>query len=317
MEVKRVVWTLSLTLALLVASESRTGTGTGPSGLPDPIPPPLPPRPTPEDAFGYTPLVPDSDTPWGLDEALLGPLHEKAAVYRAYMRKFSCEEEARLADYDAGGSVSSESTNRYGYILIKSSTGDAVREYRQEVAKNGKLKEGEVKDEEPFPPAYAWVFLFSRFNGSYFSYRYIEERFDGFDWIHEIEFKGSQPFTDGKDIRQWEGSVLIDAVTYTPLEIRAEPLGQLDRIKALYQRWASSFNFMGMRSAPKPLGFRAEIQFRERRESLAFPTELRYDTFRAVGGGQILPTRASIRTYRNYQIQRVDVEQELGDTVGR
>jgi hypothetical protein len=304
---------MAVALALLAAAESPAG--TRPSGLPDPIPPPLPPPPTPpEDAFGYEPLVAESGTDWGLDQSLLEPLHEKAAVYRVYMRKFSCEEEARLADYDGSGGVSNESIRRYGYILIKSSTGDAVREYRQEVGKNGKLKEGEVKDEEPFPPAYAWVFLFSRFNESYFSYRYIEERFDGFDWVHEIQFKGSLPFTDGKDIRQWEGSVLIDAVTHTPLEIRAEPLGQLDRIRALYQRWASSFNFMGMRSGPKPLGFRAEIQFRERRESLAFPTELRYDTFRAVGGGRIVSTQASIRAYRNYQIQRVDVEQELGET---
>jgi hypothetical protein len=274
---------------------------------------PLPPPP--EDAHGYEPLVPESGKEWGLDGDLLEPLHEKASIYRLYMRKFSCEEEARAAEYDQAGSVSNESIRRYGYILIKSSTGDTVREYRQEVDKNGKLKQGEVTDAEPFPPAYAWVFLFSRFNEPYFSYRYLGERFDGFDWVHEIQFKGSQPFTDGKDIRQWEGSVLIDAVTYTPLEIRAEPLGQLDRIRALYQRWASSFNFMGLRSSPKPLGFRAEIQFRERRESLAFPTELRYDTFRAVGGGQIVLTGASIRAYRQYQIQRVDVESELGSTL--
>jgi hypothetical protein len=313
MKTSRIALALALALALPAGASAQADTRQ--SGLPDPIPPPLPPPPKPDDAFGYEPLVPESDLPWGLDAELLAPLHRAAEIYRAYMRKFTCEEEARVAEYGETGEVSDEKVRHYGYILVKSSTGDAVREYRQEIGKNGELKSGEVRDEEPFPPAYAWVFLFSRFNENYFSYRYIEERFDGFDWVHEIQFKGSQPFTDGKDIRQWEGSVLIDAVTHTPIEIRAEPLGQLERIRALYQRWASSFNFMGMRSAPKPLGFRAEIQFRERRESLAFPTELRYDTFRAVGAGDVVPTRASVRSYRNYRIQRVDVDSEVGETV--
>ena len=65
----------------------------------------------------------------------------------------------------------------------------------------GRIK-GEAIDEEPFPPAYAWVFLFSRFHEPYFVFRLLDTKFDGFDYVHEIQFKGSLSFTDGKDIRQ-------------------------------------------------------------------------------------------------------------------
>jgi hypothetical protein len=105
---------------------------------------------------------------------------------------------------------------------------------------------------------------------------------------------------------------LIDAVTFTPLEIRAEPTGQADRINAMYRRWAQSFNLIGFRLAPRPLGYRARIQFRYRREGLSFPTELRYDTFRAVSGNNVVPVRASTRSYSEYRIIKVETQQELG-----
>ena len=281
-------------------------------GLPDAIPPPLPPKKPAEELGSYESILGDTDQPWGVSDELFGPLFERADVYRAYTRRFTCVETARLAKYDQGGAAEKEKSRRYGYLLVKDEVGDTVREYRQEMAKDGSLKSAEVKDEEPFPPAYSWVFLFSRFNEPYFSYRSLGDRFDGFDWIYEIQFKGSLAFTDGKDIRQWEGVALVDAVTFTPLEIRAEPTGQADRINALYRNWAQAFSLLGFRLAPRPLGYRAHIQFRLRREGLTFPTELRYDTFRAIGGNTIVPVRASTRTYTEYAITRVETQQELG-----
>jgi hypothetical protein len=282
-------------------------------GLPDDIPPPLPPEAPRDSRRGFASVIEDSDLPWGLSDDLLQQLFDKADIYRAYTRRFTCTETARLADYDGGGEAETEKIRRYAYLLIKDPEGENVREYRQQLARNGEIKKGEIKDDEPFPPAYAWVFMFSRFNEPYFAFRLTDDRFDGFDWIYEIEFKGSLPFTDGKDIRQWEGRVLIDAVTHTPLEITAEPVGQKERIETLYRRWLQSFNLIGFRLAPRPFGYRAVIQFRHRREGLTFPTELRYDRFRAVGIEEIIPVKASIRTYDDYRITRVKTEEELGD----
>jgi len=308
----------TLALLMLVPLGASAVLAQQPPAHPDdpvqPVPPPVPPKPRP-DEDEVPPLesvVEESDAPWGLSAELLDPLFEQAAVYSDYTNRFTCNEVARISDYDASGGASGENVRIYGYLLIKDGFG--VREYRQRLAKDGTIKPGEVKDEEPFPPAYAWVFLFSRFNEPFFSYRYHGDRFDGFDWVHEIEFRGSLPFTDGKDIRQWQGTAVVDAVTYTPLEIRAEPAGQQERIEQLYRAYNQSFNIIGFRTKPKPLGYRATIQFRLRKDGLTFPTELRYDTFRAISPNQVVPTKASVRTYEAYQIYRAEVRQEVGET---
>ena len=303
-------------IAILVVLAVAAPPAVPQTGLPAIVPPPLPPQPKPEGAPEYEPINPDSEEPWELSQELLAPLYDKAALYAEFTRKFTCDEVARMAEYDGSGEVKNERVRRYGYVLVQDEIDHSVREYRQEFAKSGALKSGEVKDEEPFPPAYAWVFLFSRFNEPYFSFRYVTERFDGFDWVHEIQFKGALPFSNGKDIRQWEGTVLVDAVTYTPLEIHAEPAGQRERIEALFRQWSSSFNIMGMRTGKKPLGFRADIQFRYRDNNagLTFPTDLRYDTFTAVNLHQTMPVRASTRGYSAYRIFVIGTEQEIGET---
>jgi len=291
--------------------------GSAQTPVPPIVPPPNPPQPTPDKATDYEPVGPESDNPWGLEMQFIELLYDKAGVYEDYIRRFTCDEQARLAEYDGGGQVSNERLRRYGYLLVESEIDHSVHEHRQELGKDGSLKGGEVRDEEPFPPAYAWVFLFSRFNEPYFSFRLIEDRFDGFDWIYEIQFRGSLPFRTGKDIREWEGTVLIDAVTHAPLEIIAEPAGQQERIEALYRQWRSSFNVMGMRTAPKPLGYKAHLQFRhrDRDAGLTFPTDLRYDTFTAVSVKQTIPVRASVRNYTKYRIYSVEDEEQIGEAI--
>ncbi len=285
----------------------------------EPVPPPVPVEEEDDDKAGleYEPIAPQSDQPWGLAQELLGSLFERARLYAEYTNRFTCDETARLADYNSSGEVTSERRKRYAYTLLKDTAGETIREHRQELSRSGSPKRGAVEDEEPFPPAYAWVFLFSRFNEPYFAFRYLEERFDGFDWVYEIQFKGAVRFTDGKDIRQWEGTVILDAVTHTPLEIRAEPTGQQDRIEALYRQYMGSFNIIGIRTKPKPRGFRAEIQFRNLRDKLTFPTQLRYDTFQAVSPTQVVPVRASTRGYSRYRIIEVTMDQTVGETIDK
>lgn len=295
--------------------------GQQPMGHEDDIANPVPPlnkRPPPPDEEDFekyeSQIEEQTDRPWGLEQALLDDLFTKADRYAAYTNQFTCDENARLADYDQQGAVNSERVRDYGYLLTKDSS-NRLQEYRQRLSKDGTVRPGEIKDQEPFPPAYEWVFLFSAFNEPYFKYRFVEDRFDGFDWVLVIEFKGSLPFTDGKNIRQWEGTAIVDAVTHTPIEIRAEPQGQAERIQQLYDNYNKSFNVMGMRTAPKPLGYRANVQFRHRKDDLSFPTELRYDTFRAVSKTQIAPAKASVRTYSHYKIYRTEATPNIADQV--
>ena len=73
---------------------------------------------------------------------------------------------------------------------------------------------------------------------------------------------------------------------------------------------------IGFKLGEKPLGYRAAIQFRHRREGLTFPTELRYDTFRAISGNQTAPVNASTRNYSEYRITKITTEQDLGAANG-
>jgi hypothetical protein len=252
---------------------------------------PIPPRPIEKPA--------ESAVAWGLPQELLRRLAEQARLYEKYAIRFTCYETARVAEYDGLGQASSEHNRRLAYLLVRD--GQTIREYRSRINAEGRPAKATVDDEEPFPPAYAWVFLFSEFNRPYFAYRDLGDRFEGFDWVRVIEFRGALSFTDGKDIRQWEGQVLVDAVTLTPLEIHAQPRGQDQRIQLLYERWARSFNLIGFRLGPKPVAFRSHAQFRYRRDGLTFPTELRYDTLRAVSTTRTVMVRASTRVYDGYR----------------
>jgi hypothetical protein len=322
---RRLFVTAALTLAMLltlgVPSSSQVPPDFNPNNpTGNPVPPPQPKRPTPKSADRYKPLlapITSDNRPWGLEAELLEQLYARADVYRDYTKRFTCNEVARLAKYDKEGSVTSEQVRRYGYLLT-TLPNDRVHEIRQEFAKDGSVRPGAISDSEIFPPAYAWVFLFSRFNEPYFSYRQIDNRFDGFDWVLEFEFRGSLPFTTGKDIRQWQGRVIIDAVTKVPIEIVAEPVGQSDKLEAMYRKWSSSFNLLGMRTGAKPEGFQARIQFRHRKEGvkLSFPTELRYDTFRAVAPNKVIPVAASTRKYDTYRVYVTDDSSEVGAPVG-
>jgi hypothetical protein len=286
--------------------------------LPIPTPPPPPPEKPPESAVEYKKVVEDSGEPWDMPEDLLANLAHKARIYQAVLQSFTCDESVRRAEYGGGGDVDKEKENRYGYLLVKDPLSERIRESRREFSKKGELKSGEVADAEPFPPAYEWVFLFSDYHQSLFSYRYVGQQFDGFDLVHEIEFKGALPFTSGRDIRQWEGRVLVDAFTFTPIEVHAEPTGQRERIRQMFAEYNKSFNALGMRTGKKPLGYQAQVRFGYRKDlqstepiRLTFPTELRYDTERAVGPHSISPVRASTRTYTNYKFYTTEISPEM------
>lgn len=289
-----------------------------PQGLPDSVPPPLPPREPPKDAPGYDAVITETGQPWELPLDLRAALEHKARTYESYLQSFTCDETVRRAEYDSG-EVTKERVQNYGYLLVKDATSDRVRESRREFAKNGELRPSEVLDEEPFPPAYEWVFLFSTFHQPLFSYRYVGQYFDGFDLVYEVQFRGALPFTDGRDIRQWEGRVLLDAFTYTPLDVEAEPSGQRDRVAQLFDSYNRSFNILGMRTGKRPLTHHAHIELGLHKElpgsgiRLTFPTQLRYDTRSAVSPRQVVPVRASTRKYSNYKFFTITDEPLVGD----
>jgi hypothetical protein len=250
----------------------------------------------------YMTLLPDDGSPWGLSPELAERLAAVAERYLEYAVKFTSVETVRKARFD-GEEAKKESSRKYGYLLERGAD-QSIREFRQKMKSDGTITDSEVNDAEAFPPAYAWVFLFSRANQPYFAYRERGDRFEGYDWVRVVEFKGAVPYTDGKEIRQWDGVVLIDATTLTPVEIRAEPSHQAERLRMLFDRWSQSFNIVGFRVGPKPFGYSGRVLVQTRRDELTFPTQLRYTE----------PTEASTRDYAEYRFFKTATEEKSGPT---
>lgn len=301
-------------LALLVLVAAAAGLPGHAQVPPYPLPLPPPPREEADETAPTSEFLEAEDRgPWpGLPIDLAESFANTAERYREHAVRFTCFETVRAARYD-DGEASKEETRRYGYLLERPGDTLDVREVRQKL-RGDRVTGAEVKDEEAFPPAYAWVFLFSRFHQPYFSYRVVEERFEGFDFVVVVRFRGALPYTDGKDIRQWEGTAVVDAFTHAPIEIVAEPSRQRERLRVLFDRWSRAFNIVGLRTAPRPFGYRCRVSFLLRQERLSFPTELRYDTFRAVNFKATIPWSASIRTYEDYRFFRADTIEKPGGT---
>ncbi len=293
--------------------------------LPPPVPPdsglaspperpPASPAPGSKEASpdpAYMTLLPDDGSPWGVSPELATRLAGVAEKYLNYAVKFTCTESVRKAQFD-DREAKHETSRIYGYLLERGD-GQTIREFRQKLKSDGTVTTTEVNDAEAFPPAYAWVFLFSKANQPYFAYRERGDRFEGYDWVRIFEFKGAIPYTDGRDIRQWDGVVLVDATTMTPVEIRAEPGHQKERLKLLFERWSQSFNVVGMRTGPKAIGFSGRVLFQTRRDQLNFPTQLRYSSFRAVTPKSTEPTEASTREYSSYHFFETGTNERVLD----
>jgi hypothetical protein len=282
-----------------------------PNPNPEVTPPPpgeppakTPPRQAPDE------LLFDLEGPWGLPPDLLSRLARRADDYRGFANRITCDETARVASYDQG-EASKESLQRYAYFLERDADGTNLREARRRLDAEGQPRGSDIEDEGKFPPAYAWVFLFSSFNQPYFAYRDLGDRFEGFHWVRVLQFRGALPYTDGRDIREWEGLALFDAVTLTPVQILARPSSQRERIQAMFDRWSQAFNVIGIHLAPRPFGYRGRVEFRLLREGLTFPTELRYDTFRAVGRRETVPISAAVRTYDDCRFFKTTEEERI------
>ena len=150
----------------------------------------------------------------GIAPDVAAKLSGVADKYLEYAVKFTCTETVRKGEIRRSRSEEGD-TKMYGYLLERGD-GQSVREFRQKLKGDGTVTTTEVIDAEAFPPAYEWVFLFSKANQPYFAYRERGDRFEGYDWVRIFEFKGAIPYTDGRDIRQWDGVILVDAATMTP-----------------------------------------------------------------------------------------------------
>lgn len=236
-----------------------------------------------------------------VDRQTLAELALVAGRYEQDARRFACTETVRWAGYRGYDRPFRETLKTYDYLLIRTKHGRDLREHRGT---------GRPRSSRRLPPVYAWTLLFSDFHQPYFSYRDRGEEAHGFERVQRIRFRGSIPFSDGTDIRQWEGEALVDLSTRMPVEIVAEPLNQPDRLVRQYLDYKKSFRltlaFYGFRLASlrlgkRPFGRRVRVRFLLQRNGLRMPWLMELEKFRMVGRERSVPWAGSWRKYADYR----------------
>jgi hypothetical protein len=236
-----------------------------------------------------------------VERETLAELARVAGRYEDDARRFTCTETVRWAGYRGYDRPFRETLKTYDYLLIRAGDGRGLREHRGT---------GRPKSSRKLPPVYAWTLLFSDFHQPYFSYRDRGEEAYGFERVQRIGFRGSIPFSDGVDIRQWEGFALVDVRTRMPVEVVAEPLNQPDRLVRQYLDYKRSFRvtlaFYGFRLASlrlgkRPFGRRVRVRFRLQRNGLRMPWLMELEKYRMVGRAKSVPWAGSWREYADYR----------------
>jgi hypothetical protein len=255
-----------------------------------------------------------SELPWRLSPRLADELAAQTEAYLAHRAEFTALEDIRSTRYRYD---ERKDALPYGAPLPGLPYGDESHpEFRLRTDHAGRGHKGAPRKLNRFPSPHDWAMLFSRENQPFFMLREVGTRLEGFDLVREIRFRGALPFTDGRDIREWEGVALVDAGLSRIIEIRARPGNQEARLSWLFERWSRSFKltigiFAGpffipgpsMRFARRPLAYRCFVRFDDRRDEIWLPSLMSYEIRRAVS-----PERTVLRllSTRRYVHTRVD-----------
>jgi hypothetical protein len=265
---------------------------------------------------GHLPVFGEAAAPapaWGLSERLSATLARQADAYLDRARRLACVETVRRVRYMAARPIVKE--RRYEFVPGRSFGDSVIPEFRFEISPRGKVRKRAWRRSKTFPSAHDWARLFSASNQPYFMYRDLGIRIEGFDLVREIQFRGWLPFTDGRDIRQWEGTALVEITALRIVEIRARPRNQDARVAKLYDKWSRSFKitlglFAGplfvplktFRMARRPLAHYCFLRFDCRRDGARLPSLLRYEARRAVSREETARRSISTRRYHGYRI---------------
>jgi hypothetical protein len=256
---------------------------------------------------------------WRLSPWLSVELAAQADAYLAHRTGFTALEDIRSTRYRT---EERKGDLPYGPSLRGLPYGDESNpEFQLRLEHTGRRHKRVPGKLNRFPSPHDWATLFSTENQPFFMFREVGTRLEGFDLVREIRFRGALPFTDGRDIREWEGVALVDAGLFRIIEIRARPGNQEARLRWRFERWSRSFKitigiFAGpffipgpsIRFARRPLAYRCFVRFDERREEIWLPTLLSYEIRRAVSRER---TVLRLLSTRRYVHTRVDPGSEV------
>jgi len=244
------------------------------------------------------PAADERDVPWGLPDDLLVRLAEQAGTYEATAMDLPFRGTTQRIKYPRGRtSVGEARPSSYVFAFDDGAmvavptqgTGSSARRY-------GKSKT---------PPAHAWMQLFSERNQPFISYRDLGEVPHAFGNARKIQFRGSLPYDDGTDVRQWEGTALIDPSTLRLLEIDAYPLHLWPRLERQRSDYLQSFRLVFIRFKKRPIAERVHLRFDVQPSGISLPVQADVERFELTAPGRAV-VRSRLVTRFDYETPAQD-----------
>jgi hypothetical protein len=240
--------------------------------------------------------------PWKLPEDMLDRLTRRAEEYERAALSLECRETMHRVKFPRSGKTAEHAANEVTYLLeLEDGSLVPVRRRGRSIRRPRKMAA---------PPAHAWTQLFAAHIQPYMAYRDVGEVPHAFGPARKIQFRGAVPYTDGRDIREWEGTVLVDSFSLLPLEIDARPLNFWPRLRHQHAVYLQSFRFVffgiPFRFKKKPLGERVHVRFDMQSNDLTLPVAAQVETVEMVSPDQVVARSRTRVDYDSYQFRDAD-----------
>jgi len=243
----------------------------------------------------HDPYLEELDTPWGLPDELMEQLARRAAEYEVAAPSFECRETTQRVKYPRSGRTA-EGNSREATYLFTLEDGSMI-------PVQGRGKSFKRSGKSAVPAAHAWTQLFARRNQFYFAYRDVGEVPHAFGTARKIQFRGAVPYTESEDIRQWEGTILIDSYSLLPLELDAQPLHLWPRLEHQRLEYLQSFRlaFFGLVISfkKKPVAERVHVRFDMQGNGLTLPVDAHVERVEKTGPDQAIVLSRVVASYEH------------------
>lgn len=237
---------------------------------------------------------------------------EKARRYKSYALQFLCTETHRTIDYSrAEGEARKEKEVAYGYLLTVEPKSFDYQVLRQTVDAEGHPTGTEKVLDLSCPEPYTWTLLFLPTTASTMRFHYLGIEIQNYRLTHVVTFEGAAPRLDGKDIREWSGTVWVEENTGSLVRVEARPNFQNDRILALWREYQQSFSLPWGKSRPRPHGYAMAALFDFESGGLLFPSRLDLTDFTWLATNREVTDSRLVLTYDDYRFFRTETHETV------
>ncbi len=260
-------------------------------------------------ALAQEPIT-SGNTGWGLLPAELQTVLEaKAGAYRQRATNFICTERVREVEYE-GREAQNEKVREYDYSMTRDpSAPEGVRAVRLKPGAAPDAKEIDLR--LPFPEPYLWFQVFEPAVRSTFRFNVGEWHTTPYKLAIPVTWQSSAPVLDGRKVTEWSGVAEVEWRTGNLVRVVARPSLQDERLLAQMQRYLTAFRFLGMSTAPPPLGQELTVSFGYDSDGFAYPQRVELATFQQTGRETRATVSRQVVEYSNYKFFSTDTTYEV------